>query len=148
MASQAFCQCQRAAPPGLIARLIRSYDLDVSGIADRPRGLTAEQEADLFALIREGDDDAKLNALQALIGNYLQVIIAIAKLCQQWYRSCYHKPGASLGNLIAVGRNGFIRAVEMHDFDLCGEFSVCAVEAIKTAILYSLLPGRRRYERV
>lgn len=142
MASPSLCECQRASPRGAIGKLIKAGDLDISGVLEMPCGLPSKEEADLFRALREGGEEERLESLQTLIGVYLQVIISTARVCLVWHQSRYERPGASLVELIAVGRGAFIQAAEMHDSNSCGKFSVCAIEAVKIAMLYYLLPGR------
>ncbi len=85
--------------------------------------LTAEQERQLARRIREGSDHV---AREQMIAANLRLVVKIAK--------DYSNPGMTLGDLVAEGNLGLLRAVEEFNPDAGVRFSTYAAWWIKQSI--------------
>jgi RNA polymerase sigma factor (sigma-70 family) len=90
--------------------------------------LTAEQERQLSRRIREHSDPI---AREQMISANLRLVVKIAKE--------YRNPGMTLGDLVAEGNLGLIRAVEEFDPDAGVRFSTYAAWWIKQAIKRAMI---------
>jgi len=90
--------------------------------------LTAEQERQLARRIREHSDP---NAREQMVQANLRLVVKIAK--------DYHNPGMTLGDLVAEGNLGLMRAVEEFDPDAGVRFSTYAAWWIKQAIKRAMI---------
>jgi len=90
--------------------------------------LTAEQERQLSRRIREHSDPI---AREQMIRANLRLVVKIAKE--------YRNPGMTLGDLVAEGNLGLIRAVEEFDPDAGVRFSTYAAWWIKQAIKRAMI---------
>jgi RNA polymerase primary sigma factor len=90
--------------------------------------LSAQEERDLARRVRGGSDPA---AREKMISANLRLVVKIAKR--------YYNPGMTLGDLVAEGNLGLMRAVEAFDPDAGVRFSTYAAWWIKQAIKRSLI---------
>jgi RNA polymerase primary sigma factor len=90
--------------------------------------LTAEQERELSRRIREESD---FEAREQMIQANLRLVVKIAK--------DYSNPGMTLGDLVAEGNLGLMRAVEEFDPDAGVRFSTYAAWWIKQAIKRAMI---------
>ncbi len=90
--------------------------------------LTAEEERQLSRRVREHSDP---NARERMIHANLRLVVKIAKE--------YRNPGMTLGDLVAEGNLGLIRAVEEFDPDAGVRFSTYAAWWIKQAIKRAMI---------
>ncbi len=90
--------------------------------------LTAEQEKQLSRRIREHSD---LIAREQMVKANLRLVVRIAKQ--------YSNPGMTLGDLVAEGNLGLLRAVEDFDPDAGVRFSTYAAWWIKQAIKRAMI---------
>jgi RNA polymerase sigma factor (sigma-70 family) len=90
--------------------------------------LTAEQEKQLARRIREHSDPA---AREQMIQSNLRLVVNIAK--------DYSNPGMTLGDLVAEGNLGLLRAVEEFDPDAGVRFSTYAAWWIKQSIKRAMI---------
>jgi RNA polymerase sigma factor (sigma-70 family) len=90
--------------------------------------LTAEQERDLARRIREHSDP---HAREQMIAANLRLVVKIAKQ--------YATPGMTLGDLVAEGNIGLMRAVEEFDPDAGVRFSTYAAWWVKQAIKRAMI---------
>jgi len=90
--------------------------------------LTAEQERQLGRRVREHSDPL---AREEMIRCNLRLVVKIAKE--------YHNPGMTLGDLVAEGNIGLMRAVEEFDPDAGVRFSTYAAWWIKQAIKRAMI---------
>jgi len=90
--------------------------------------LTAEQEKQLARRIREHSDPI---ARERMIHSNLRLVVKIAKE--------YSNPGMTLGDLVAEGNIGLMRAVEEFDPDAGVRFSTYAAWWIKQAIKRAMI---------
>jgi len=97
--------------------------------------LTAEQERQLSRRVREHGDPI---AREQMVRANLRLVVRIAK--------DYHTPGMTLGDLVAEGNIGLLRAVEEFNPDAGVRFSTYAAwwikQAIKRAMIHAGLPIR------
>jgi len=90
--------------------------------------LTAEQERQLARRIREHSDTA---AREQMVAANLRLVVKIAKQ--------YSNPGMTLGDLVAEGNLGLLRAVEEFDPDAGVRFSTYAAWWVKQAIKRAMI---------
>ncbi|MBT3201588.1 MAG: RNA polymerase sigma factor RpoD/SigA [Phycisphaerales bacterium] len=90
--------------------------------------LTADEERDLAFRIREYSD---IEAREQMIHANLRLVVNVAK--------SYSNPGMTLGDLVAEGNLGLLRAVEEFDPDAGVRFSTYAVWWIKQAIKRAMI---------
>ena len=90
--------------------------------------LTAEQEKQLARRVREHSDPT---AREQMIQSNLRLVVNIAKE--------YSNPGMTLGDLVAEGNLGLMRAVEEFDPDAGVRFSTYAAWWIKQAIKRAMI---------
>ena len=90
--------------------------------------LTADEERDLAFRIREYSD---IEAREHMIHANLRLVVNVAK--------SYSNPGMTLGDLVAEGNLGLLRAVEEFDPDAGVRFSTYAVWWIKQAIKRAMI---------
>ena len=143
------CYCQRAGPTDPVGQDIEPFGVLVEDIAERPRGLPDADEADLLKSIQQGLDG--VSAFLTLLSAYKQTILAVAKRCQDWQMRKYGYPVGErekekqMAELEAQGELGFVHAIRGYNPALCRSFASCAVECVKEAIGFLLLPGRAGY---
>ncbi|GAG11329.1 unnamed protein product, partial [marine sediment metagenome] len=90
--------------------------------------LTAEEEKQLARRVQEHSDPV---ARERMIRSNLRLVVNIAKE--------YSNPGMTLGDLVAEGNLGLMRAVEEFDADAGVRFSTYAAWWIKQVILRALI---------
>ncbi len=99
------------------------FILHVSQAGNFPKALSAAQEREYFAAMKDGD----VNAKKALVEHNLRLVVHIAKK--------YFSPEIEQDDLISIGTIGLIKAVTSFDSDKGTRFATYASRCIDNEIL-------------
>ena len=104
----------------------------ISGRQSFQKPLSALEEREALARMKEGDEDAR----QMLIEHNMRLIVHIARK--------YKVPGCTFDDLISIGAIGLIKAVRSYDPDAGTSLSTYAACCIENEILMSLRQSRKQ----
>lgn len=106
----------------MLAEMLMIF-LRVDDINSFPQPLTAQEEADCFRLMRQGDEKAR----EKLILHNLRLVAHIVK---KYYTAC-----DSQDDLISIGTIGLIKAIDSFSVENGTRFATYAGKCLQNAIL-------------